>query len=216
MPSTIGKILGARGIQRIGRLPIAASQTYKAGDFLAVNSSGQLIQAATAGDGSSTNGQVGAWSSGLTNLIVGRAIEDAQPVTNDISIIPTTKLYGEFIIAEPGTEFEMPLWHATATSAYPNPNLLATGFELWNLNSSAAWATGTNAPSNVYVVRIDKTTAVKCQINDFDPSYYPNWPDVGQASAPSTGTLAQYCYSWVEFLGGAVYHSGARPITRTN
>ena len=179
MPSTISKILGARGIQRIGRLPIAASQTYKAGDFLAVNSSGQLIQAATAGDGTSTNGAVGAWSSGITNLIVGRAIEDAQPTANDPTIIPTTKLYGEFIIAEPGTEFEMPIWHATSTSAYPAPSQVGVGYELWNLNTSAAWATGTNAPSNIYVARIDKTTNIKLQINDFDPSCYPNWPDVG-------------------------------------
>jgi len=230
MPLIIPKILGARGLQRIGRLPIAASQTYKAGDFLAVNSSGQLIQAATAGDGTSTNGQVGAWSSGLTNLIVGRAIEDAHPAANDPTIIPTTKLYGEFIIAEPGTQFEIILWHATYSSAYPNPNQLSVGYELWNLSSSAAWATAAQvftatsgainqaviAPSNMYVLRLDKTTAVKAQPVDFLPDDYPNWPDIGQTSAPSTGIVSLYPRAFVEFIGGQTYLSGARPLTRTN
>jgi len=66
------------------------------------------------------------------------------------------------------------------------------------------------------VVRIDQTTAVKSQIVDFLPDEYPNWPDVGQATAPSSGTQSQYCGTWVEFLGGATLLSGARPITRTN
>jgi hypothetical protein len=216
MPSTIYRPYFVRGLQRTGRLPIAASQTYKVGDFLAVNSSGQLIQAATAGDGSSTNGQVPIWSSGITNLIVGQATEDAQPQANDPTIIPTTKTYGEFTIAEPGTQFLIPLFHNTASSAYPNPNLIGVGYELWNLSSSATWPTGSNVPSNVYVARIDKTTAIKGQITDFNPDEYPNWPDVGQTAAPSTGTLSQYCGVWFEFLGGATLLSGARPIVRTN
>lgn len=228
MSLVIQRTLQARGLQRIGRLPIAAGQTYKAGDYLAVNASGQLIQAATSGDGTATNGQIPIWSAGLVNLVVGRAVEDAQPSANDPTIIPTTKLYGEFIIAEPGTHFEIPIWHATYTSAYPNPNLLGTGFEIWNLSSAAAWATAAQVlaqggplqavqvPSNAYVIRLDKTTAVKAQIVGFLPDDYAGWPDVGQATPPTTGVLPLYCRAWCEFLGGATYLSGARPIVRTN
>jgi hypothetical protein len=216
MPLTVVRSYEYRGIGRTGRLPIAASQTYKAGDFLAVNSSGLLIQAATAGNGSSTNGQVASWTSGLTGLIVGRALEDAQPATNDPTIIPTTKLYGTFIVAEPGTQFRVPLYHATAASAYPEPSQLATNYELWNLSTPAGLATGSGWGSNMYVVRVDKTTDVFCQIVDFVPDMYSGWPDVGQNAAPSSGTFSQYADCWIEFLGGTCYLTGARPITRTN
>ena len=216
MPSTVIKTLDVRGIQRVGRLPIASGQTYLAGDFLAVNSSGQLILAATAGNGSGTNGQVGAWASGITNLIVGRAIEDAQPRANDPTILPTTKLYGEFIVAEPGTQFGVPLYHATAASAYPSPSQIGVAYELWNLSTSATFATGTVVPASFWAIRIDQTTAIKAQIVDFDPDFYQGWPDIGQASAPSSGTLAQYGTAFIEFLGGATLLSGARPLTRTN
>lgn len=216
MPTTVTKPLDARGIARASRLPIASGQTYKQGDFLAVNSSGQLIQAATAGDGSSTNGQVPIYASGIVNLIVGRATEDAQPSSNDPTIIPTTKLYGEFTVAEPGTQFLVPLYNGTAASAYPNANTLSVAYELWNLSLPAVLGTGVNWPSNAYCIRPDKTTAVKAQIVDFDPATYPLWPDIGQTAAPSTGVLSQYAYCWIEFLGGQTYLSGARPVTRTN
>jgi hypothetical protein len=199
----------------LSRLPIAASQTYKAGDFLALNSSGQLIQAAAPGDGTSSNGQVGSIS-GLTGLIVGRATEDAQPATNDVTIIPTTKLYGEFIVAEPGTQFELPIYHATAASAYPNPNLFTNNYELWNLSGASTQTMQSGSSwASCYGVRIDKTTNGKMQIVDFVPDEYPLWPDVGQATPPSTGTLSQYCRAWVEFIGAACALSGARPITRS-
>lgn len=219
MPSIIVPPLDYRGLARVATLPIAASQTFKEGDYGIANTSGLVEQAATAGDGTSTNGQVPIWASGITNLIVGRYIEDAQPSPNDPTILPTAKTYGKFIIAEPGTQFAIPLFHATAASAYPNPNLLATGFELWNLNSSATGVpSGTTFPSNVYVIRIDKTTAVKAQIVDFWEETFPTWPGDGNAavSVPSSGTLSQYATCWIEFLGGATYLSGARPIVRTN
>ena len=214
MPSNLFRELGARGTQRIGRLPIASGQTYKTGDFLALNSSGQLIQAVAAGNGSSTNGQVPAWSSGITNLIVGRAVEDAQPNTNDVTIVPTTKLYGSFIVAEPGTQFEVPIYHNTASSAYPSPAFVGVAYDLFNL-TAAAFSAAVSAPA-MYGVNIGSTGAVKCQIVDYNPDDYPGWPDVGQTSAPSSGTTSQYARTWIEFLGGATQLSGARPITRTN
>jgi hypothetical protein len=205
---------------RQARIPIAASQTFKEGDWIAVNSSGQGILAVASGNGSSTNGQVPAWSGGattITNLIVGRAIEDAQPQSGDPTILPNPKLYVEVIVAEPGTQFLMPLYHATPGSAYPNPNLIGTQCGLWNLNgSTATFATGTNVPTNLWVARIDSTTVAQLNIVDFDPTDYPSWPDIGQTAAPSSGTQSQYCGTWVEFLGGTTLLSGARPLTRSN
>jgi len=202
MPSTVVITLGAKGICRKGRLPIASGQTFRAGDFLAVNSSGQ-VQAAIA----STGSDMAAWSSGITNLVVGRAIEDAQPQANDPTIIPTVKLFAEFIIAEPGTWFELPLYHPTASSAYPSPSQVGAqyNFSYQTITNNAVWCVNLNA-----------TNAAKLQVEDFLPDYYPGWPDIGQASAPSTGTLSQYASAWVEFLGGACLLSGARPLTRTN
>jgi len=202
MPSVVSRTFGVRGIQRIGRLPIATLQTYKAGDFLVLNALGQLTQATTAG----TN--VGAVSA--TNLIVGRAIEDAQPSVNDISIIPTTKLYGEFIVAEPGTQFELPIYHATASSAYPSPALLSVGYELGNITFPSA-AGGTTC----YAVDIGHTSNIKVIVVDFVPDEYAGWPDVGQSPAPTTGTFSQYARAWVEFIGVTTALSGARPVTRS-
>ena len=203
MPSLVVKNYDSRGLQRIGRLPIAASQTYKAGDWLAVNSSGDLISAIAAGVGN----DMSAWSSGITNLVVGRAIEDAQPATGDITIAPTTKLYGTFVIAEPGTQFRLALYHSTASSAYPNANQIGAQY-----NFSYQTITG----NSIWCVNLAATSAPKLQIVDFVPDFYPGWPDIGQAAAPSTGTLSQYADCWVEFLGGACLLSGARPITRSN
>ncbi len=217
MPSAIAKIFDARGFQRVGTLPIASGQTFKAGDFLSLNSSGQLQQAVTAGNGSSTNGQCPVWSSGATNLIVGRAIEDAQPSVNDPTILPATKTYGRFVIAEPGTQFKVPLYHATPGSAYPSPAFIGQYYELWNLSSSATFATGTTVPASAYFVRIDKTSVNKCLIVDFSGDDYQGWPEwIGQASAPSSGTVSQYCGTWIEIIGQAAALSSAATLTRTN
>jgi hypothetical protein len=202
MPSLVVKTYDVRGLQRLGRLPIAASQTYKAGDYLSLNSSGQLQVAI-----SSVGNDATAWSSGITNLIVGRATEDAQPATGDPTILPTTKLYGEFIIAEPGTQFRMALFHTTATSAYPAPTQIGAQYNL-----SYRSITG----NSIWCANLASSSAPMVQVVDFVPDYYPGWPDVGQAAAPSTGTLSQYADCWVEFLGGVVALSGARPITRSN
>jgi hypothetical protein len=202
MPSQVVRSYDYKGLARTGRLPIAASQTYKKGDFLAVNSSGQLVAAiSTAGN------DFPVWTSGIANLIVGQALEDAQPVTNDVTIVPTTKLYGTFIIAEPGTRFRVPLYHSTASSAYPSPAFIGAQYNL-----SYQTITG----NTVYCVNIAATNKPVCQIVDYVADMYIGWPDIGQASAPSSGTLSQYCDTWIEFLGGASLLTAARPITRSN
>lgn len=200
MPSTVVITLGCKGIQRKGRLPIASGATFRAGDFLAVNSSGQVIPAIA-----SVGSDMTVWSSGIQNLVVGRAIEDAQPNPNDPTIIPFVKAYAEFIIAEPGTWFELPLFNATPSLAYPNPNQIGSQYNF-------SYQTITN--NSVWCVNLGTTAAAKLQVEDFLPDYYPSWPDT--SNVPSTGTLSQYASAWVEFLGGACLLSGARPITRTN
>jgi hypothetical protein len=221
MPSNIVRALDVRGLQRLGRLPIAGSQTYKAGDFLTLNSSGELQQAATTGN------NVAVWSSGITNLIVGRATEDAQPQANDVSIVPTVKLYGEFIIAEPGTQFALPIVNGASsngTAAYPNLNLIGTAYALRNTAATDFPTTVSGTAINAgifYALDISTTTAAKAQIVDWVPddltgSTYSGYPDIGAPSAPSSGVQALSARAWVEFLGGACALSGARPITRTN
>jgi hypothetical protein len=202
LPSQVVKSYEYKGLARTGRLPIATGQSWSKGDFLAVNSSGQLIAAIAA-----TGSDMTAWSAGIVNLVVGQALEDAQPQSGDVTIVPNPKLYGTFIIAEPGTRFRMPLYHATAASAYPSPAFIGAQY-----NFSYQTITG----SNVWCVNIAATNAPKCVIVDYVGDMYQGWPDIGQAAAPNSGTLAQYCDCWVEFLGGASLLTVARPITRTN
>ena len=226
MPANIIRSLGVRGMQRLGRLPIATGQTYKAGDFLTVNSSGQLQQALSVGN------NMAAWSSGITNLIVGRATEDAQPATNDPTIIPTTKLYGEFVISEPGTQFLLPIVNGASnngTAAYPNLNIMGTGYPLRYCQTSdfptsvtvSGVTTAITIGTNVWAIDISTSTGARGQIVDWDPddmagSTYAGYPDIGQASAPSTGYQALSARAWVEFIAGQCYLSGARPLTRSN
>ena len=221
MPSTIIKALGVRGYQRIGRLPIAANQTWKAGDFLTVNSAGNLVQTLSAGN------NLGA-ASGITLRVVGRAIEDAQPVSGDISIVPTTKLYGEFIIAEPGTQFELPIVNGASsngTAAYPNTNLIGTRLPLRYCTTAdfptTVSSTAITVGTNVWAADISTNTNPKLIIVDYVPddlvgSTYAGYPDTGAVSAPSTGVQALSARAWCEFLGGQCLLSGAGPITVTN
>lgn len=187
MPATVVRRFGVRGFQEVGESPIAASQTFKVRDVLVLNSSGLAAQGATA-----TN-RIGAVS-GITNCILGVANADAQPSTNDITQL-TTKKSATYIKALPGTQFEMPLYSATAANAYPNPNLISAAYEC--INSTFPSGTGGNT---LYAVDLDHTTNKKLIVVDFDDFDYPNWPKVGQDSVPSSGTTSQYCTAWVEFI----------------
>lgn len=160
----------ARGFQRIAQLPVAASQTIKKGDFL-ISSSGKMAQACSAGS------RVGAASSGaVTNRIVGRAEAD---ITTGASVTTETV---PVMIAEPGTQFALPVIHATAASALPALADIGKAFELERKNDDVDY----------YGVSLDNTTNKKLKIVEMfleDFQVYPN-----AATGDQDGRV------WVEFL----------------
>lgn len=165
------KSYGARGLMRTATYPTAAAQTFLAGDFVCFNSSGQVVQAVAAGS------DVGAVS-GITNAIVGRALENA---INDLGVLKTSVAV---MIAEPGTEFLMPLYSATPTNAVPVPSLIGVAYELRNAST----------PFTGYCVNLDATTNTKVRIVDFDGDSYATWPNT------STAGTTQYADAWVVFI----------------
>lgn len=189
MPAFVQRRFGARGFQEVGEAPIAASQTFIVGDVLTQNVSGLAQQ------GASATNRIGATTVATTNAILGVANADAQARSGDPTI-PYTKLSATFVIARAGTQFEVPIYHGTASSAYPNPNQIGVPYEA--INATLPNAAG---GQTMYCVDLQHTTNVKWFITDFDAFDYPGWPKVGQATPPSSGTTSQYCTCWAEFIG---------------
>lgn len=163
------KTFGVRGKQRIGAWPLLSTTTCKVGDFLVIDSAGKAAVAAA------SNAPVGATSTN-TNRILGRATEENL----DENGAQRTVIH--FIIAEPGTEFEVPIYHATAASAVATPaSQPLTAFELYNVGG-------------VWAVDISETTDVKCVIKDYNTEDLPTWPD-----AITAGTVLNPRV-WIEFL----------------
>ena len=163
------KCRGVRGLMRTVRMPILSTTTFYEGDFLISHSTGvATVYAAEDNPVAAT--------SGMDNRVLGRALEDSHDENG------TRKASVTMIIAEPGTEFEVPIYNATQASAVAAPadNLLVS-YELYNVN---------NVPS----VDISETTDVKCQIKDFNPEDLPTWP-----GAITAGTVLNPRV-WIEFL----------------
>lgn len=78
--------------------PEAASQSFNAGDFVGVNSSGQVAIAATAGNTLDSTGI----------RLIGRAKEKASGTTNN---------YVQVEVATGDTYYDLPAYHATPASA---------------------------------------------------------------------------------------------------
>ena len=163
------KCFGVRGRMRIGRMPILSTTTFKVGDYLISHTTGELkVYAAEDAPVAAT--------SGVDNRVFGRALEDSHDENN------TVKTAVSFIIAEPGTEFEVPIYHATQASAVAVPaDQILTSYELYNVN---------NVPS----VDISETTDLKCQIKDYNSEDLPTWP-----GAITAGTVLNPRV-WIEFL----------------
>jgi hypothetical protein len=168
---------GSRGKQRTLALPEAATQTFIKGDFLTIDSNGRVQQAVAAGS------RLGATSGAITNRIVGRA---------EVNASGTTGRFVSVMIAEPGTEFLLPVDHATPSSAVPNTNLVGKQFELKHV-------TAVSPNAAYYAVSLDNNTNVKEKVSDmYTPDhdgYDPTLP--GIATAAST---VQYGKVWVEFM----------------
>lgn len=155
------KVYGiARGIQRVQFVPEAASQSFKKGHILTLNSSGQCQRHATSGN------RAGA-ASGITLRPIGIALADASGTAN--TPIPV-------IVAEPGTQFLLPCHHATAASAVPNQANIGSNYEIIHV------AAGYDA------VSLDNTTNTKVKIVGMHTDDYPGWP-TGSASAEQYGAV---------------------------
>ena len=173
--TTQTKATGVRGSVMIMTWPIAPSpaQSFKQFDFVITDANAAAI-------GGAALGSRIAGTSGTTSRVLGRATTDALDENG------TQRTQVNIIVAQPGTEFEMPLDHATPASAVavPTTGQLLTSFEVKNVNTNGGY----------YAVSLDNTTNIKCQIKDYNTEDLPTWP-----SATTTGTT-QYPRVWVEFL----------------
>ena len=163
------KCHGVRGNPRIIEWPILSTTTFYEGDFLISHSTGvATVYAAEDNPVAAT--------SGMDNRVLGRACEDSHDENG------TRKASVKMYVAEPGTEFEVPIYHATQASAVMTPadNFLVS-YELYNVN---------NVPS----VDISETTDIKCQIKDINREDVPTWP-----AAITAGTVLNPRV-WIEFL----------------
>lgn len=213
MPSTVVRQFRTKGKQRIERLPVASGQTIKQGDFVCFDSSGNLIQAVAASATLST-ATLAAWTTSNLLLVVGQAQEDFPAPASDPTMLTKYKI--AVMIAEPGTQFLMPIAHATPSSAYPNQNLLGRGVNLANWTFPAAVGANTMYAVDITAANLDNAKA-KAQIVDFDDTDWPAWgSDMTTITAPSSGTQSQYAGAWVEFLGNASALTGGRSLTRSN
>jgi hypothetical protein len=154
----------------------AASQTFKKGDFLTVDSNGRLAQAISAGS------RVGATTAATNNTagrVVGQACQDATGTT------------GAYIVYTPvaNHEFMLPVYHSTAASAVPNTNQIGTSYELIRVNVTVPY----------WAVDLEHTTNLKATIVDMVPGPTGHDGDTGSGIATAASTV-QYGFVWVRFL----------------
>ncbi len=170
----------SRGFQRLQQFPVKSAASFKKGQFLIWNA-GVTRHAAT----DANLGGIGS-----TTYIVGRAEEDSTRADG------TFKAVVSVMIAEPGTEFGLPLYHATAASAIPKcSGQLGTAYELRNVGG------------NYDAVALDATTNVKLVVVDFTNEDYLTYPGpiTGAAVAIADGTTVK-AVVWVAFLvNGTIY-----------
>ena len=170
--------LGVRGPWKIESFPVKSDATFNAGDFVLLTSSG-LYNAAAAGNNFAA-------VAGNTTRIAGRATTSAiDPNTGAV------RSYAEFIVAEPGVQFQVPLYSATPASAVPALTQLGTAYEM------------RESSSGFPQIDLDNTGNAHAYIQDFDPTDAPAWPT-------SVTGAAQYSNVWVEFKGTACLLSSAR------
>jgi hypothetical protein len=177
---------GARGLQRVVALPEAANQTYKIGDFLTLDSSGRLTQ------GLSTGSNFGASSSGTTaNRIVGRAMQNGSNSS-------TGGKMADVMIAEPHTEFLLPVYHGTPASAVPKTDYIGLGFEIRYVSGSP----------NFFAVDVSASTNRKLKVTDMYIPDHTGW-DPTVPGFPTAASTTQYGQVWCTFIDEQTALSGA-------
>ena len=167
---------GARGKLQVRAYPEAASQSFKKGDFLTVDSNGRAQLAAAAG---SSVGATTATLNNLANRIIGRAEADASGTTG--KMLP--------VLLVEGSEFLLPVWHGTPSSAVPNTNQIGKTYELKYVSGSP----------NYWAIDISATTNPKFKITDMQPGAlgHDGWDGSGYPTAAST---VQYGVVWGTFI----------------
>lgn len=174
------KTFGLRGVSEIKTYPVKSSATFKQGDFLIFTTTGLDIAAASAANVAATSQYV---------RIVGRALGNAL---DDGGVVRT---HMEVQLANPETEFELPIYHATAASAIADPaNQIGLGFELRNASGGSTY----------WGVDVSANTNKKIYIVDYNIEDYPLWPD------GITAGTTQYPRVWARFISACVLVSGAR------
>ena len=180
---------GARGLQRIIALPEGTSQSFKIGDFLVFDSSGtsgRVVQEVAAG-----SNFVAGTANQPHHRVIGRALQNATGVAGKLV---------EIIIAEPGTEFLLPVYHTTATSAVPDTAQLGKSFELKYVSGSP----------NYFAIDLQAsgTSAAKVKVTDMyipdHSGYDPNVPGY-----PTHNSATQYGQVWCTFIDEQTALTGA-------
>lgn len=110
------------------KYPEAASQSFVAGDFVTVNSSGQVAIAATAGNALASTG----------DRLIGVANEAASGTTNN---------YVEIEVFTEDTRFTLPVYHATPASAVTAETTVDSECVLHN-ETTGGWVADIGTTSN--------------------------------------------------------------------
>ena len=150
-----------RGNSLTMRFPEAASQTFVVGDFVLINSGGQVAIAATAGNSLDSTG---------SNLI-GRAREAASGTTNTLI---------ECEVCTADTEYLLPAYHATpasAVSAYTNNDTVCT---LIN-ETTGGWMVDIGTTSNGILPIMEVAKSYDGQVLTVGGQYNPHWCKVNSA-----------------------------------
>ena len=158
---------GVRGIQRIATAPIAAGASFAQHDFI-YEVNGAAVGPPTPGTNYTK-----------ANKILGRAINGTASDPGAFNTIAPTSV--QYIAAETGTEFEVPLYHTTPALAVPTAANKDQSFEL--RNSTLGFAQ----------VDLTATTNAQVKIVEPDPKDCASW-DVGSYAA-----AVPFASVWVSF-----------------
>ena len=169
---TIG-VLGVMDPYVKKNYPVAASQTFVAGDILTLTSSGTLQQNIAANTTTTIS----------THIIAGVALEPALVNAPGASPAGTAQTNLPIAVANSDLYMWMPIYHGTAASAVWNANLLANGTN--NAGYPIRYVS-----AGVWAVDISTQTDPCVLICDVLPNDVPTWPvTAGATTAP--------LYPWV-------------------
>jgi len=227
------RALGIRapgGDYKMATYPVASGQTFVAGDFVTLNSSGQLIALATVANTSVAAGtavfktQTGSTTAGFTgNMILGQALSPALDST-----LSTLNASVPVALALEDVEFLLPGFSASLTSSTSAATFIGQnyggivtsgGFPAVNLDYTVGSSNANQTPNTSYPVATignylayiytnGGTAAVGnnifFRVTDLSPQDYTAWPN--SASNP----FANYGYVYASVIASASLATAAR------